>query len=213
MFTWNIPATKPIGSNADDPLASSSSESLSDMEDGSGPESQLTKCPAGKKFCKGSLLEAQKPTMPCHICCGELDFCRHCSCILCCRNVRSAFGGYSYFRCEAPVSEAYICGHVAHLDCALRCFLAGTVGGVFDIDAAYYCRRCDARSDLVPHATNLLEICKSIHSGANMEKILKLGICILRGTNREPAQVLLRQIETAYYKVCILLPTILCVDM
>uniref|UniRef100_A0A7N0TF35 Oberon PHD finger domain-containing protein n=1 Tax=Kalanchoe fedtschenkoi TaxID=63787 RepID=A0A7N0TF35_KALFE len=201
MFTWNIPATKAIGSNADDPMASSSSESSTDMEDGSGSESQLTKCPAGKISCKGFLLEDQKPIMPCDICCAQSDFCRHCSCILCCKNVKSAFGGYSYFRCEAVVSEAYICGHVAHLDCALRCYMAGTVGGIFDIDASYYCRRCDSRSDLVPHATKFVETCKSIDSAINMEKILKLGICILRGSRREAAQVLLRPIKTAYYKL------------
>ncbi|KAL9688061.1 hypothetical protein QQ045_032474 [Rhodiola kirilowii] len=201
MFTWNIPARKPICSDTDYPLDSSSSESSSDMEDGSGSESQLTKCPAGKIFCKGLLLEAQSPTMPCDICCTASNFCRHCSCILCKRNVRSALGGYSYFRCEAVVNETYTCGHVAHLDCALRCYMAGTVGGVFDLDAAYYCRLCDARSDLVPHARKLVEICKSIDSGSDMENILKLGICILRGSEREAAQEILHLIEKAFYKL------------
>ncbi|KAL9690904.1 hypothetical protein QQ045_011316 [Rhodiola kirilowii] len=86
--------------------------------------------------------------------------------------------------------------------------MAGTVGGVFDLDAAYYCRLCYARSDLVPHARKLVEICKFIDSGSDMEKILKLGICILRGSEREAAQEMLHLIEKAFYKVHIILPFI-----
>ncbi|KAL9669226.1 hypothetical protein QQ045_006769 [Rhodiola kirilowii] len=201
IFTWDIPAKRPISSITDDPRASSSSKSSSYMEDDSGSECQLKKCPAGKKFCKGLHLGAEKPTMPCDICCTESDFCRHCSCILCSKTVKSSLGGYSYFRCETVVNEAYVCAHVAHLACAFLCYMAGTVGGVYKLDAAYYCRRCDGRSDLVPHATKFVETCKSINSGSDMEKILKLGICILRGSERETAQVLLRRIETAFYRL------------
>ncbi|CAM8905927.1 hypothetical protein QQ045_024046 [Rhodiola kirilowii] len=197
MFTWDIPAKRPISSITDDPRASSSSY----MEDDCGSECQLKKCPAGKKSCKGLHLGAEKATMPCDICCTKSDFCRHCSCILCSKTVKSSLGGYSYFRCETVVNEAYVCAHVAHLACAFLCYMAGTVGGVYKLDAAYYCGRCDGRSDLVPHATKFVETCKSINSGSNIKKILKLGICILRGSERETAQVLLRRIETAFYKL------------
>lgn len=175
--------------------------------------SQLTKCPAGRKSCVRLPLEAQKLTMPCDICCKQSDFCRHCSCILCSKTVKSAFGGYSLFRCETAVNEKYICGHVAHLNCALRCNMAGTLGGNFKLDAAYYCRRCDAKSDLVPHATKFLDICKSADSAIELEKILSLGIDILRGSEREPAQVLLCRLEAIFSKVHILFLSLWCCYM
>ncbi|CAN6578520.1 unnamed protein product [Malus baccata var. baccata] len=33
---------------------------------------------------------------------------------------------YDYIRCEALMHDGSICGHAAHIDCALRCYMAGT---------------------------------------------------------------------------------------
>ncbi|GJM96597.1 hypothetical protein PR202_ga13452 [Eleusine coracana subsp. coracana] len=89
------------------------------------------------------------PAQACDICCTEPGFCRECCCILCRRTIDNSFGGYSFIKCEAVVEENYICGHVAHLDCALRCYMAGTVGGTIGLDVQYYCRRCDNKTNLM----------------------------------------------------------------
>lgn len=181
-------------------MDSSSSDSSSDEEHGCD-QSRLVKCPSGKGFCNDVLLANRKPIMPCDVCCTNSDFCRHCCCMICKRKLSSSFKGYSYFRCEAVVKEDYICGHVAHLNCARKCYMAGTVGGLFNLDAGYLCRLCDSRSDLVPHAMKLLEISKTVYNVADLEEILKLGILIMRESKREPAQELCRYFETALAKV------------
>lgn len=136
--------------------------------------------------------------MNCDICCTEPSFCRDCSCVLCCKSIASS---YSFIKCEAPVSEGYICGHVAHMDCALRSYLAGTVGGSIGLDAEYHCRRCDMRTDLVSHVARLLKTCESVDSRDDIEKILGVGICILRGSRKASAKKLLNQLELAMTKV------------
>lgn len=136
--------------------------------------------------------------MFCDICCSEPGFCVYCSCIICCRTITTAYGGYSFIKCEAAVEEGVICGHVAHIECALDSYLAGTVGS---FDAEYYCRRCDARTNLLPHVMKLLQTCESIDSRADIEKILKVGARILRGMRDTSAKMLLRQINFALAKV------------
>lgn len=139
--------------------------------------------------------------MVCDLCCNEPRFCRDCCCILCCKTVDYSHGGYSYIRCEEIVEEGGICAHIAHLNCALRSYMAGKVGGSIGLDAEYYCRRCDAKTDLVPHVTRLLQTCKSIDSRRDIEKILKVGISILRGSERTGAKRLFNRIELAIRKV------------
>lgn len=139
--------------------------------------------------------------MPCDICCSEPRFCRDCCCILCCKTINSTFGGYHYIKCEAVVGEGRICGHIAHIECALRSYMAGTVGGSIGLDAEYYCRRCDARTDLVSHVTRLLQICEAIDSRDEIEKILNIGICLLRGSQKESAKELHNRFEFVIAKV------------
>ncbi|KAI3997915.1 hypothetical protein MKX01_038806 [Papaver californicum] len=131
------------------------------------------------------------PDMDCDICCSEVNFCRNCCCILC----------YSFIRCEAKQGEDYICGHAAHLDCALRSYMAGKVGGSIGLDVEYYCRRCDKITDLVPHVTRLLQTCQSLNSPDEIEKILNLGLSILRGSQRVSALNLLHSTELAFRKL------------
>jgi len=79
--------------------------------------------------------------------------------------------------------------------------MAGTVGGSINLDAVYLCRYCDSRTDLVPHALKLLNICTSVASYADIEKILNVGICILRGSQKSSAKELLHRIELINAKV------------
>ncbi|KAH0658582.1 hypothetical protein KY289_027330 [Solanum tuberosum] len=153
-------------------------------------------CKAGNRIC--SSLTAENPltgTRFCDLCCSEPGFCGDCCCILCRKLITLDYDGYSYIRCEATVVDGHICGHVSHLECALRAYMAGTVGGSINLDAEYLCRYCDSRTDLVPHALKLLNICTSVASYADIEKILNVGICILRGSQKSSAKELLHRIE------------------
>ncbi|CAN1193107.1 hypothetical protein LINPERPRIM_LOCUS28158 [Linum perenne] len=174
------------------------------LEQSSNSGSNDGGCKAGNKVCS-SLEEAAEiqalAAVPCDICCDEPRFCRDCCCILCCKTISPAHGGYSYVKCHSVVTAGCFCGHVAHLECALRTYMAGTVGGSIGLDAEYFCRRCDAKTDLVPHALKLLQTCKSMDSRDEIEKILNLGICILRGTRRNNARDLLKRIESGATKL------------
>ena len=169
----------------------------------SDPQYDGLTCKAGNKKCNSLLAESESPSLvplPCDLCCSEPRFCRDCCCILCSKTIDLNYGGYSYIKCEAMV-DGCICGHVAHLNCALRSYMAGTVGGSIGLDAEYYCRRCDAKTSLVPHVTGLLKTCESIDSRDDIEKILNIGVCILRGSQKTNARGLLNRIESAITKV------------
>lgn len=161
-------------------------------------------CKARNKMCNSLVVQAEISSltaMPCDICCYEPRFCRDCCCILCSKTVNLKYGGYSYIKCEAMVGENYICGHIAHLKCALRCYMAGTVGGSIGLDAEYCCRRCDAKTDLVPLVIRLVKICESVDTLVDVEEILNLSVCILRGSERTIAKEWLSRIELAIRKV------------
>lgn len=162
-------------------------------------------CKAGNIMCS-SLVEndqispAVKPTQSCDVCCSEPGFCRECCCILCCKTIDLAYGGYSFIRCEATVHDDLICGHAAHINCALRSYMAGTVGGSIGLDTEYYCRRCDSRTDLTKHVTRLLENCEFTESRDDINKMLWVGACILRGSQKKRSQRLLNRIESILEK-------------
>ncbi|XP_056168707.1 OBERON-like protein isoform X3 [Syzygium oleosum] len=164
----------------------------------------ILRCKARNRMC-GSLLEQSEkpvsPSWPCDQCCSEPGFCRDCCCILCWRTISPASGLCDYIKCEALIDGNHICGHIAHLNCALQAYMAGTVGGVIGLDAEYYCRRCDVKTGLVPHVTGLLEASKSIDSPDECEKILKLAFCLLRGSQKTSAKTVLEQIESALTKL------------
>ncbi|XP_049410421.1 uncharacterized protein LOC125873556 [Solanum stenotomum] len=205
-FNWMIPSkqspnSKDIGFDSDTNERTTSSGTKMQPLQSDSPFGAII-CKAGNRIC--SSLTAENPltgTRFCDLCCSEPGFCGDCCCILCRKLITLDYDGYSYIRCEATVVDGHICGHVSHLECALRGYMAGTVGGSINLDAEYLCRYCDSRTDLVPHALKLLNICTSVASYADIEKILNVGICILRGSQKSSAKELLHCIESINAKL------------
>lgn len=193
-FSWKIPAEKIKGN-----------KEIVSGHPNCNPNFDPAGCKAGNIMCS-SLLEASDPShsemMDCDICCNEALFCRDCCCILCSVIIDSANSdNKSFIRCEARVKDGFICGHICHIECALRSYMAGTVGGTIGLDAEYYCRRCDARTELIPHVKNLLQSCESIASGEKIQKILNLCVIMLRGSTKPSAKALLHHVQSAVGKL------------
>nr|GME04252.1 protein OBERON 1-like isoform X1 [Ipomoea batatas]GME20449.1 protein OBERON 1-like isoform X1 [Ipomoea batatas] len=185
-FMWNIPLEQ---FNSKELLAADSHLSHT--------------CKAGNNMCISLSVVSDPPlseAMFCDICCSEPDFCRNCCCILCSKTICSALGSYNYIRCKAILLDGCMCGHIAHLDCALRARMVGTVGGSYDLDAEYFCRRCDARTDVVSNIMELLQICESIDSREEIEMVLNSAISILQGSKKLNARQLLHRIESVMAK-------------
>ncbi|KAJ0533065.1 putative oberon, PHD finger domain-containing protein [Helianthus annuus] len=190
-FTWRIPAGKVKGDT--------------DIVLNCTPKFDPAGCKAGNINCS-SLLSTNDPDqsniMACDVCCIEPRFCHDCCCILCSKTVDSANGvDQTFIKCQAMVKDGFICGHICHIECALRSYMAGTVGGTICLDAEYYCRRCDATTDLVPHVVNLIKSCESISYGDKMRKILNLCIIILRGSTKTNAKNLLHHVQSTLAKL------------
>ncbi|KAJ4722480.1 protein OBERON 1-like [Melia azedarach] len=205
-FSWKIPSVKQLLKKGNVEGCTLFSPIFEETAEYSGSDSQSEDmgCKAGNKKCNSFVVQAENSSltvMPCDICCSEPRFCRDCSCILCNKTISLDHGGYSYIKCEATVGEGYICGHVAHLNCALRCYMAGTVAGSIGLDAEYCCRRCDAKTDLVSHVARSVDVCKSVYASADVKKILNLGVCILRGSQKNSAKELLSRIKLAVEKL------------
>ncbi|KAI4373942.1 hypothetical protein MLD38_011999 [Melastoma candidum] len=132
-------------------------------------------CKAQNKMCSSLDLDPEKPNvacMPCDMCCSMPGFCRDCCCILCYKTTDSINQRYSFFKCESLV-YGNICGHLAHMDCALHAYVAGSVGGSIG----------------------------SIDSRDKVEKVLNLGVCILQGSQKDAAKPLLSRLESALTKL------------
>ncbi|KAG8098133.1 hypothetical protein GUJ93_ZPchr0013g36854 [Zizania palustris] len=160
-------------------------------------------CKARNNLCKlerEGFIESS-PAHDCVICSRNPGFCRECCCIFCRRVVDYSFGGYSYIKCEAVLEENYICGHVAHLECAHRSFMVGTVGGSIDLDVQYLCRLCDNKTNLMMHVEELLETCKSLQSRDEIEPILITGSYLLRGSGQMKARSLAKYVRSAMAKL------------
>lgn len=175
-----------------------------ESESESDSPSDSVGCKVGNQRCRSLILEEVEkysPAMPCDICCANPRFCRGCRCLLCCKALDLAYDGYSYFKCPAKVGD-YICGHAVHFDCALRSYLAGTVGGIIGLDVEYLCMRCDGKTDLISHVNKLLQTCEAIDADDdNKEKILNLGVSLLGESEKASAKELMRRIELAISKV------------
>lgn len=198
-FIWKVPcAGHTPRKGTEEKLHIYTSPNSLDSSECSGSESAIRAggCKAGNKMC--ILQEKEQgyvlPAKDCDICCSEYGFCHECCCILCCKTVDWLHGVYSFIRCEATVDENLVCGHVAHFECALRSYMGGTVGGAIGLDVEYYCRRCDNKTDLIPHVTKLIRRCESLDSRDDIEKILNLGFCIVRGSEQMRAKSLKNQI-------------------
>ncbi|XP_030543373.1 uncharacterized protein LOC115750273 [Rhodamnia argentea] len=205
-FSWKIPSKNlllPSGVVERRPFFTAHHEEIGDHSQSDSPSGTL-RCKARNKLCS-SLIEqpeeAARTSIPCDFCCIEPEFCRDCCCILCFKVIMPVNGGYNYIKCEASSNDGHICGHLAHLNCALQAYMAGTVGGSIGLDAQYYCRRCDAKTELVSHVTRLFEACKSIDSQEEHEKALKLGSCLLQGSLNTSAKILLNRIQSALTKL------------
>ncbi|GAA0175131.1 scaffold/adaptor protein [Lithospermum erythrorhizon] len=200
-FSWKIPSEQlsgKIGLSASSILYGEAS-----ANSGSGFQPETVGCKAGNSACS-SLVETENSSakfMSCNICCIGQDFCRDCCCILCCKIATSAYGGYGYIKCEATVDGEYICGHISHIDCGIRAYMAGTVGGSIGLDAEYYCRLCDSRTDLGLHVMKLLQTCTTIDSLDIIKNILNIGIRLLRYSRKSSAQQLLQLIEFSMAKL------------
>ncbi|MCI22128.1 hypothetical protein A2U01_0043304, partial [Trifolium medium] len=128
-------------------------------------------------------------------------FCRECCCILCKKAVDSTHGGNSYILCEEKHGDN-ICGHLCHLECAFQIYKAGTLRGVFDLDAEYFCWRCNAKTKLISHVNKLLLASEAIDSDDDVkEKMLNLGINLLRGSEKAAAKELMGRIALAMSKL------------
>ncbi|KAJ7980030.1 protein OBERON 1-like [Quillaja saponaria] len=190
-FSWKIPAKQSaIADGFVQSTLFSGPHEQTEEHSACDSQSDALQCKAGNMACSSLILKAENslPGMPRDLCCSEPGFCRDCCCILCSKTVDSAYRGYGYIKCQEKVDDENICGHVAHLDCARRSSMAGTVGGSFGLDAEYFCRRCDGRTDLVFHFQRLLEKCKSMDSRDDIEKVLELGVCLLNGSQKNIAK-------------------------
>jgi hypothetical protein len=79
--------------------------------------------------------------------------------------------------------------------------MAGTVGGVFALDVQYLCRLCDNKINLMTHVEKLMETCQSLESRDEIEPMLNLGLCLLRGSKQMRARSLENQMRSAMEKV------------
>lgn len=192
-FSWKIPSgkVKEGAENTDTVLSCT-------------PKFDPAGCKAGNINCS-SLLVINDPDrsniMACDLCCIEPRFCHDCCCILCSRPVSSEKIDLGFIKCEAVVKDGLICGHICHIECGLRSYMAGTVGGTVGLDAEYYCRRCDARTDLIPYVKNLFKSCESNSDGDKMQKILSLCAIMLRGSTKTSAKNLLHHVQLAAAKL------------
>lgn len=197
-FSWRIPSKRI--KKADQEMLGSLPVTAEDP--GSDAQIGIVCCKAGNRYC--SSLAAQEDSvsevMFCDICCSEAGFCRDCCCILCSQTIDKASAGYNFIRCEANIGDS-ACGHSCHIDCALRAYMAGTVGGSIGLDAEYYCRRCDSRTDLVSHVARFVHDSESNGSQDDIEKLLNFSVCLLRGSKRTSAKQLLHHIQLAMSKL------------
>lgn len=111
---------------------------------------------------------------------SNLVFCRECFCILCGKATDQSVAYYCNIRCEGKLNEEFVCGHVAHLECALLCHMAGVEPSI-GLDVEYHCRRCDKKANLMMLVSSILHASESLEIRADVEKNLYLALCIIQG--------------------------------
>ncbi|KAL2609166.1 hypothetical protein R1flu_027739 [Riccia fluitans] len=166
------------------------------------------RCRAGNPKCdtemgRSVMSSGVVPASDCDICCAEPGFCRECKCILCCEDIPPDAGDCNFVRCLNRVSlEGGICGHGAHLECALKARMAGVVKES-SLDMEYLCRRCDSKTDLRELVTRLLEAVGNTVKRPVAEKYLQLALQIMQGTEHggSGARVLESLVQSALKKV------------
>ena len=147
-------------------------------------------CQAGNPHC---LLTKAKDTgseslgtLACHICCSEPGFCRECKCVLCCKFFAPDADDFSIIRClNSPTSGLGICGHAAHLECALDSQLAGVIKKI-GLDMEYMCRRCDRKTDLKETVSRLVsEFMNKTATESKVENSLQLLLRVVQDPEDE----------------------------
>ncbi|KAL3677305.1 hypothetical protein R1sor_027253 [Riccia sorocarpa] len=168
---------------------------------------KMLKCRAGNLNCGletgRSVLLGPEPASDCDVCCVEPGFCRECKCILCCDvMLPDDAGDCNIVRCLHRSLEGGICGHGAHLECALGARVAGVVKES-KLDIEYMCRRCDSKIDLRELVTRLLEAVGNTVKRPVAEKYLQLALQIMQGTEHggSGARVLESLVQSALKKV------------
>lgn len=119
--------------------------------------------------------------MNCDICCIELGFYREYSCILCGKATDQSVGDYSSIRCQGKLNDEFVCGHVAYLECALLCHMAGREQSI-GLDVESYCRCCDKKINLMMHVSNILHASESLKVWVDVEKNLGFALCVIQDT-------------------------------
>ncbi|KAJ8767271.1 hypothetical protein K2173_017315 [Erythroxylum novogranatense] len=155
------------------PLEEATKNSLSNLQsNGGGSRVENKMCNSFVKLVE----DLPFVVMLCDICYIEPNFYCDCCCILYCKIVKLNHGGYSYMKYEIIVSDGFICGHVAHIDCALRTYMDGIVGGIIGLDAEYYCKY-------------------------EIEKLLNVGISILYVSKKIEIIKTLRHMDLTFKKL------------
>ncbi|KAJ7552557.1 hypothetical protein O6H91_06G060300 [Diphasiastrum complanatum] len=130
-----------------------------------------------------SVFQGPLKCLRCELCCEEPGFCRECTCLLCCKALKPSLEENFTIRCLHRISQAGICGHAAHLHCALDSQMAGVVK-LRGIDMEYLCRRCDKKTDLKDVISHLIEGMTKVTVKPCAEKMLKLALRTIQGSQR-----------------------------
>eukprot|EP00252_Welwitschia_mirabilis_P001259 TRINITY_DN11153_c0_g1_i1.p1 TRINITY_DN11153_c0_g1~~TRINITY_DN11153_c0_g1_i1.p1 ORF type:complete len:386 (-),score=70.43 TRINITY_DN11153_c0_g1_i1:23-1075(-) len=164
-------------------------------------------CPAGNVCCTLTTGKRRSwgntEAIQCLICCTEPGFCGECCCILCGKATNQSQENWNYIKCEQKVEGELICGHVAHMECALDCNTAGVLTDQ-GLDVEYYCRRCDLKTDLMMHVDQLLNQSHILKDSAGAIKNMELALRFLNGTERKGGQKLKTLLELSLNKVILL---------
>lgn len=132
-----------------------------------------------------SALSGATETLACTICCSEPGFCRECKCVLCCKAFWPDTDETNLIRCmNRPIpGGAGICGHAAHLECAVKSQLARVVKKN-GIDVEYICRRCDRKTNLRDAVARLIESVGRTIARPKVEKNLQLAMQIMQDSQQ-----------------------------
>ncbi|KAG0588664.1 hypothetical protein KC19_2G260300 [Ceratodon purpureus] len=189
-FDWKVPAPKDFEApeKPEKRGPSVKRDKPSDIEE--NEQKSKKQCQAGNPHCvltKAKHSESESlGVLACHICCSEPSFCRECKCILCCKFFAPDADDFSIIRClNSPTSAQGICGHAAHLECALDSRLAGVIKKS-GLDMEYMCRRCDRKTDLKEIVGRLVsEFMSKTATESKVENSLQLLLRVVQDPEEE----------------------------
>ncbi|KAJ1423818.1 Oberon, PHD finger domain [Sesbania bispinosa] len=133
-FSWKIPFMQPDNTQ---PIAAVPLQQLApNKQSESDLYSGVAGCKAGNQMCSSLILKEEEnysPGMPCDICCAEPHFCCDCCCILCCKAVDSAYGGYSYIKCQKAIAQELL-SHIKLAISKLKCGCGTNTEDILNVD-------------------------------------------------------------------------------